>query len=130
MTIEINKIKLPFFKRNKKENENKGETKKIRPVRKDMQTGEVDTPPEGFVGITDELWESIKRDIPGSLHHSGVTATDNRLFLNACLYKREKGIKWPYLPKYFGRWETAYFRYRRWHKIGQWEKLKDIFGEM
>src|SRR5215467_7673911 len=45
-------------------------------------------------GLRDDQWERIKDLLPGKLGDVGVTARDNRRFVEAVLYKYRAGIPW------------------------------------
>jgi transposase len=45
-------------------------------------------------GIRDDQWEQIKDLLPGREGHVGGTAKDNRLFVEAVLYRYRAGILW------------------------------------
>lgn len=49
--------------------------------------------PKRFV-ITDRSWEIIEPLLPGTTRSRGVTAADNRLFLEAVLWKVRVGGPW------------------------------------
>jgi transposase len=53
----------------------------------------------------------------------GVTAKDNRLFVEAVLYRYRAGIPWRDLPERFGDWKAVHTRHTRWAESGVWEKL-------
>jgi transposase len=55
----------------------------------------------------------------------GATARDNRLFLEAVLWRVRTGAPWRDLPSDFGRWNSVFQRFRRWVKGGVFER---IFG--
>ena len=44
--------------------------------------------------LRDDQWEKIKDLLPGREGHVGGTAKDNRLFVNAVLYRYRAGIPW------------------------------------
>ena len=44
--------------------------------------------------LRDDQWERIKDLLPGREGHVGVTAKDNRLFVEAVLYRYRAGIPW------------------------------------
>ena len=48
--------------------------------------------------LTDEQWEAIKDLLPGKKGDPGVTAKDNRLFVNAIFYIAKTGVPWRDLP--------------------------------
>ena len=56
--------------------------------------------------LRDDQWDRIKDLLPGREGHVGVTAKDNRLFLEAVLYRYRAGIPWRDLPERFGDPET------------------------
>ena len=53
-------------------------------------------------GLGDDQWERIRDMLPGREGHVGVTAQDNRLFVEAVLYRFRAGIPWRDLPERFG----------------------------
>lgn len=53
----------------------------------------------------------------------GVTAKDNRLFVEAVLYRYRAGIPWRDLPERFGDFRVTHTRFSRWAKRGVWEKV-------
>lgn len=53
-------------------------------------------------GLHDDEWERIKDMLPGREGDVGVTAKDNRLFVEAVLYRYRAGIPWRDLPERFG----------------------------
>ena len=70
--------------------------------------------------IKDEDWERIKDGLPGRPGDPGVTAKDNRLFINAVLWIAKTGAPWRDLPERFGPWGTAWKRFDRWCRKGTW----------
>jgi transposase len=52
--------------------------------------------------LRDDQWERIKDFLPGREGHVGGTAADNRLFVEAVLYRYRAGIPWRDLPERFG----------------------------
>ena len=75
--------------------------------------------------IKDEDWERIKDMLPGQRGDPGVTAKDNRLFINAVLWIGKTGAPWRDLPGRFGPWGTAWRRFDRWARKGVFEGLRD-----
>jgi transposase len=79
--------------------------------------------------IADEHWERIENLLPGQDGDPGVTASDNRLFVNAVLWIAKTGAPWRDLPGRFGNWNSVWRRFDRWSKKGVWlrifEELKD-----
>ena len=60
---------------------------------------------------------------PGREGHVGGTAADNRLFLDAVLYRFRAGVPWRDLPEPFGDWNIVYQRFNRWAKGGVFERI-------
>src|SRR3954468_7270883 len=52
--------------------------------------------------LRDDQWERIQDLLPGRVGHVGVTAQDNRLFVEAVLYRYRAGIPWRDLRERFG----------------------------
>ena len=73
--------------------------------------------------LRDDQWERIKDLLPGRPGYVGVTAKDNRLFVEAVLYRYRAGIPWRDLPERFGAWKKVHTRFGRWAKSGVWEKV-------
>jgi transposase len=73
--------------------------------------------------ITDEHWGRIKDLLPGQPGDPGVTAKDNRLFVNAVLWIAKTGAPWRDLPERFGLWGSAWKRFDRWAKKGVWKRV-------
>src|SRR4051794_7525981 len=72
--------------------------------------------------MTDDHWERIKGFLPGQAGQPGVTAKDNRLFVNAVLWIAKTGVPWRDLPERFGPWGSIWKRYDRWCAKGVWER--------
>ena len=66
--------------------------------------------------LRDDQWDRIKDLLPGQRAMSGVTARDNRLFVEAVLYRYRAGIPWRDLPERFGEWKQVHTRFSRWAK--------------
>jgi transposase len=73
--------------------------------------------------LRDDQWERIKDLLPGRPGHVGVTAKDNRLFVEAVLYRYRAGIPWRDLPERFGAWKKVHTRFCRWAKGGVWQRV-------
>ncbi len=73
--------------------------------------------------LRDDQWDRIKELLPGRSGHVGVTANDNRLFIEAVLYRYRAGIPWRDLPERFGDFRVVHLRHSRWSKSGVWERI-------
>ena len=74
-------------------------------------------------GLRDDQWDRIKELLPGREGHVGVTARDNRLFVEAVLYRYRAGIPWRDLPERFGDPIKIHTRFARWASSGVWEQI-------
>jgi len=74
-------------------------------------------------GLRDDQWNRIKDFLPGREGHVGGTAADNRLFIEAVLYRYRAGIPWRDLPARFGDWKVVHRRLRRWCESGVFERI-------
>ncbi|WP_156480254.1 IS5 family transposase [Acetobacter tropicalis] len=74
-------------------------------------------------GLSDSQWERIKDLLPGREGHVGGTAANNRLFVEAVLYRYRAGIPWRDLPARFGDWKNVHKRLRRWCESGIIEQV-------
>lgn len=73
--------------------------------------------------LRDDQWYKIEPLLPGKSTDCGVTAKNNRLFLEAVLWIARTGAPWRDLPEEFGNWHRVYVRYNRWSHKGYWEKI-------
>ena len=80
-------------------------------------------------GLKDEDWERIKELLPGQAGQPGVTAKDNRLFLDAVLWIAKTGAPWRDLPEQFGNWNSVWRRFDRWAKKGVWQLVFSVLQD-
>ncbi len=64
-------------------------------------------------GLRDDQWNVIKDLLPGRIGTVGGRARDNRLFVDAVLYRYRAGIAWRDLPEHFGGWRHVHKRFSR-----------------
>ncbi len=76
--------------------------------------------------LSDEKWLLLKPHLPGSKGNRGMRGYDNRLFLNAVLWKLRTGCPWRDLPPCYGGWKNTNRRFCRWRDKGVWAKLLAI----
>src|SRR6202021_4135346 len=79
-------------------------------------------------GLRDDQWDRIKDMLPGRPGTVGVTASDNRLFVEAVIYRYRAGIPWRDLPERFGNPIKIHTRFSRWAKSGVWKKLFEMLA--
>ena len=76
-------------------------------------------------GLRDDQWERIKGLLPGREGSIGRPATDNRLFIEAVLYRYRAGIPWRDLPERLGDFRVVHTRFTRWAERGVWKMVFD-----
>src|SRR6266481_3824729 len=79
--------------------------------------------------LRDDQWDRIKDFLPGREGHVGGTAADNRLFVEAVLYRYRAGIPWRDLPERFGDWKNTHRRFSRWAQKGVWQKVFELLAD-
>ncbi len=80
--------------------------------------------------LRDDQWNRIKDMLPGRPGSVGVTAVDNRLFVEALLYRYRAGIPWRDLPERFGDAKNVHRRFSRWAKRGVWSSaFRDLAAD-
>lgn len=79
--------------------------------------------------LRDDQWERIKDFLPGREGHVGGTARDNRLFVEAVLYRYRARIAWRDLPERFGDFRVIHTRHTRWSKRGVWRRIFERLAE-
>ena len=88
-------------------------------------------PTDGALWITrNDQWEQQDRKdvLPGREGHVGGTAEDNRLFVEAVLYRFRTGCPWRDLPERFGSWKAVHQRFSRWAKSGVFERIFQLLS--
>ena len=78
--------------------------------------------------LTDAMWERIEPLLSGKATDPGRTA-DNRLFLEAVLWRFRTGTPWRDLPPRFGNWNSIFQRFRRWVKKGLFERIFNVLSD-
>jgi transposase len=73
--------------------------------------------------LRDDQWQKIEGLLPGREGHVGGTAKDNRLFVEAVLYRYRAGIPWRDLPERFGDFRVIHTRHTRWSRSGVWQRV-------
>ena len=79
--------------------------------------------------LRDDQWERIEALLPGRQGHVGVTARNNRLFVEAVLYRYRAGIAWRDLPERFGDFRVVHLRHSRWSKTGVWQRAFEALAQ-
>ena len=73
--------------------------------------------------LRDDQWERVKDLMSGKSSDCGVTAQDNRKFLEAVLWIARTGSPWRDLPDEFGHWHQVYNRFNRWCHKNIWSAI-------
>jgi len=66
--------------------------------------------------LSDAQWVQIEHLLPGQAGQPGATAKNNRLFVDAVLYRYRAGIPWRDLPERCGDFRIVHTRHSRWSK--------------
>jgi transposase len=73
--------------------------------------------------VSDGAWAAVAPLLPGKASDPGVTAKDNRLFVEAVLWRVRTGTPWRDMPDEFGNWNSIFTRFRRWALAGVFERV-------
>ena len=73
--------------------------------------------------LSEGQWVRIAPLLPGKSGDPGRTGSDNRLFVNGCLWVLRSGAHWCDLPERYGRWKTVHRRFSRWCHGRVWERV-------
>ena len=73
--------------------------------------------------LRDDQWNRIEHLLPGRPGSVGVAAGNNRLFVEAVLFRYRAGIPWRDLPERFGDWKNVHRRFSRWATRGVWKQF-------
>ncbi|WP_052135302.1 transposase [Collimonas arenae] len=75
--------------------------------------------------LTDAEWETLEPLLTGKPGDPGSPAKNNRGFIDALLWFVSGNYAWSDMPPEFGKWNSSYMRFRRWHESGIWHRLSD-----
>jgi transposase len=73
--------------------------------------------------LTDGQWEKMAPHCHGKSEDPGRSGGDNRLFVEAVLWKARTSSPWRDLPKEFGNWNTVFKRFDDWSRKGVFEQI-------
>jgi transposase len=73
--------------------------------------------------LRDDQWQRIEGLLPGKPGDPGMTAANNRRFVEAMLWIAGTGAPWRDLPESFGNWNSTWRRFRRWTLKGLFETI-------
>lgn len=78
--------------------------------------------------LTDAEWTRVHPLLPPQKPRVGRPRHDHRTVLRGILWGLRTASPWREMPVQFGKWDTAYARYRLWCKQGLWQPIIDALG--
>jgi transposase len=78
--------------------------------------------------LSDADWERLRPLLPPQKPSIGRPFLDHRMVLSGILAVVGTGASWREMPAEYGKWETAYKRYRLWCAEGRWQRLLEALG--
>lgn len=79
--------------------------------------------------LSEEVWFRLKPLLLEARGKRGRRGNDNRLFMNAILFKLRTGTPWRDLPPVYGNWKSVSNRFFRWRDRGVFERLLNIVAD-
>ena len=76
--------------------------------------------------VSASQWRRMEGFLRGHLGHVGITAKDNRQFVNDVLAVLRSGDRWKDLPPGCGKWKSIHKRFTRWARAGISEKIFQV----
>jgi len=78
--------------------------------------------------LSDEQWSRIEphclgKHCLGKPSDPGRSGMNNRMFMEAVLWKARTGSAWRDLPDVFGKWNTIFKRFNDWSAKGVFERI-------
>ena len=87
-------------------------------------------PTRCHTAITEREWQRVQPVLPPQRPRSGRPRHDHHTVLNCILAVVDTERSWREMPVEYGKWETAYKRYRLWCDEGRWERIiATLMGE-
>lgn len=74
--------------------------------------------------LTKTQWKVIKPMLP--TESTGRRPRCRHAILNALWFVVVTGIPWRLLPREFPAWQTVYYHFRRWSRLGYWKRLHHL----
>lgn len=71
--------------------------------------------------LNDEQWARLQPLLPR--RSQGRQAKDDRLFVEAVLFRVKTGVPWRDLPERFGSWKSVYNRFANWAARDHWATI-------
>jgi hypothetical protein len=86
-------------------------------------------PAPAEAGLTDAEWRRVAPVLPPQKPAQGRPRHDHRTVLGGILWVVGSGASWRAMPAEYGKWETAYRRYRLWRDTGLWQRILEALSE-
>lgn len=78
--------------------------------------------------LTDAEWARVWLLLPPQQPAVGRRRHDHHTVLGGILWVLRTAAPWREMPARFGKWNTAYVRYRLWRAQGLWQRIVDALG--
>ncbi len=78
--------------------------------------------------LSDAEWDRVQPLLPPQQPPTGPPRHDHRTVLNGIVWVMRRQASWRALPVEYGKWETAYKRYRLWCTEGRWSRIAAALG--
>lgn len=79
--------------------------------------------------LTDAQWEKMAPHCLGKMTDAGRSGKDNRLFVEAVLWKARTNSPWRDLPEGFGDWNAIFKRFDYWSQRGVFERIFEAVSD-
>jgi transposase len=79
--------------------------------------------------LTDAQWEKMAPHCLGKATDAGRSGKDNRLFVEAVLWKARTNSPWRDLSEELGDWNTVFKRFDYWSRRGVFERIFDAVSD-
>lgn len=86
-------------------------------------------PASAKAGLTDAELRRVEPVLPPQKPATGRPRHDHRPVLAGILWVVRSGASWRAMPAEYGKWETAYKRYRLWRETGLWQRILEALPE-
>jgi hypothetical protein len=73
--------------------------------------------------LTEGEWDAVRSLLPPQRPPVGRPRYDHRTVLGGIVWVVRTQGSWRDMPREFGKWETAYKRYRLWRDTGLWQRI-------
>ena len=80
--------------------------------------------------LSDAEWELVRPLLPPQRPPVGRPRHDHRTVLGGILWVVRSRASWRDMPPEFGKWQTAYKRYRLWRATGLWQRILSTLREV